>query len=134
VVALVIRGAEWGVSWAGDSRAYILRAGALSQLTRDHSAALEEPSPDGSPTAPGEITRAVGGHDQLDLEHVADLIAAGDRFLLCSDGLYGTLEESMLVECLQRASAQEACTALIDAARAANARDNITAVVVDVKA
>jgi serine/threonine protein phosphatase PrpC len=39
-----------------------------------------------------------------------------------------------LVECLQRASAQEACTALIDAARAANARDNITAVVVDVKA
>jgi serine/threonine protein phosphatase PrpC len=134
VVTLVIRGPEWGVSWAGDSRAYILRAGVLSQITRDHSAAIEEPSLEGDLPAHGEITRAVGGHEQLDLEHVADLVAVGDRFLLCSDGLYVTLDEAALMECLQKPSAQEACTALIDAARAANARDNITAAVVDVKA
>ena len=131
VVVLVIRGAQWGVSWAGDSRAYVLRAGVLSQLTHDHSTAAEQLSLDGIPTASGEITRAVGGHDELDLEHVADLVAPGDRFLLCSDGLYGVLDESRLQECLQKESAQEACDALIEAARTSH--DNITAVVVDVK-
>jgi type VI secretion system protein ImpM len=134
VVALVIRGREWGVSWAGDSRAYIWRAESLLQLTQDHSAASES-SPEGTPPAPrGEITRAVGGHDELELEHVADLVAAGDRFLLCSDGLYVALDEPALIECLRKPSAQEASDALIEAARKAGAGDNITAVVVDVKA
>jgi type VI secretion system protein ImpM len=138
VVVLVIRGREWGVSWAGDSRAYIWRAGALSQLTHDHSvieeAMVDGAAPDEATPSRGEITRAVGGHDQLDLEHVADLVAPGDRFLLCSDGLYGALDEPALIECLQKSSPQETCDALIDAARTAGARDNITAVVVDVKA
>jgi len=134
VVILVIRGMEWGVSWAGDSRAYILRDGIFSQLTRDHSVAVEDSLPDQVAIASGTITRAVGGHDQLELEHVADLVSSGDRFLLCSDGLYGTLDESKLIECLRKGSAQEACDALIEAARATEARDNITAVVVDVKA
>jgi serine/threonine protein phosphatase PrpC len=48
--------------------------------------------------------------------------------------LYGALDEPALIECLQKASAQEACDALIEAARTAGANDNITAVVVDVKA
>jgi len=142
VVVLVIRGQEWGVSWAGDSRAYIWRDGALSQVTHDHSvideielddATLERAAP-ARVSGGGEITRAVGGHDQLDLEHVADLAAPGDRFLLCSDGLYGALDEPALIECLQKTSAQEACDALIEAARTAGARDNVTAVIVDVKA
>src|SRR5262249_8053556 len=111
VVALVIRGPEWGVSWAGDSRAYIWRGESLLQVTRDHSAA-DEYALEGAPTGGGEITRAVGGHEQLELEHVADLVAVGDRFLLCSDGLYGALEEPAVIECLQKASAQEACDAL----------------------
>jgi type VI secretion system protein ImpM len=133
VVALVIRGREWGVSWAGDSRAYIWRAELLLQLTHDHSAA-SEPSLEGILAPRGEITRAVGGHDELELEHVADLVAVGDRFLLCSDGLYVTLDEPALIECLRKPSAQEASDALIEAARKAGASDNITAVVVDVKA
>jgi type VI secretion system protein ImpM len=133
VVALVIRGGEWGVSWAGDSRAYIWRGGSLVQVTRDHTVS-DDVVPEGTPVAPGEITRAVGGHDELELEHVADLVAIGDRFLLCSDGLYATLDEAALIECLQKVSAQEASKALIEAARTAGARDNITAVIVDVKA
>jgi type VI secretion system protein ImpM len=133
VVVLVIRGREWGVSWAGDSRAYIWRSGSLLQLTQDHSLADEVPLEGAAPKR-GEITRAVGGYDELELEHVADLVAVGDRFLLCSDGLYVALDEPALIECLQKPSAQEACTALIEAARAADASDNITAVVVDVKA
>ena len=133
VVALVIRGREWGVSWAGDSRAYIWRAGSLSQLTHDHSLS-DEVALDGITLKRGEITRAVGGHDELELEHVADLVAVGDRFLLCSDGLYAALDEPALIECLHKSSPQEACSAMIAAARAADARDNITAVIVDVKA
>ena len=135
VVALVIRGREWGVSWAGDSRAYIWRGEALSQVTRDHSAAVEA-SLDGAPipAVRGEITRAVGGHDELELEHVADLVAPGDRYLLCSDGLYVALDEPALIECLRKTSPQEASDALIEAARKAGASDNITAVIVDVKA
>jgi type VI secretion system protein ImpM len=133
VVALAIRGREWGVSWAGDSRAYVYRAAALVQLTRDHSVVGEEPT-EGAPSVSGEITRAVGGHDELELEQVADGVAAGDRFLLCSDGLYVALEEAALIQCLQSGTAREAANALIDTARTAGARDNITAVVIDVKA
>jgi type VI secretion system protein ImpM len=133
VVALVIRGREWGVSWAGDSRAYIWRNEVLLQVTHDHNVS-DEVSEGGPPVRTGEITRAVGGHDVLELEYVADLVAPGDRFLLCSDGLYNALDEPALIECLRKATAQEASNALIDAARTAHARDNITAVVVDVKA
>jgi serine/threonine protein phosphatase PrpC len=133
VVVLAIRGSEWGVSWAGDSRAYIWRAGSLMQVTHDH-AANAGVAAEGAAVAPGEITRAVGGHDELELEHVADLVEVGDRFLLCSDGLHTTLDEAALIECLQKSSVLEASQALIDAARTAGARDNITAVVVDVKA
>ena len=133
MVVLVIRGREWGVSWAGDSRAYIWRGESLLQLTHDHSAASED-SMAGALAPHGEITRAVGGHDQLELEHVADLVAVGDRFLLCSDGVYVALDEPALIECLRKGTAQEASDALIEAARKATARDNITAVVVDVKA
>ncbi len=132
VVALVIRGSEWGVAWAGDSRAYILRNAELTPVTRDHSAGAED-LPAGSAPANGEITRAVGGHDSLQLDFVADLVAPGDRFLLCSDGLYVALEETALIECLQKPVAQDACNALIEAARKAGARDNVTAVVVDVR-
>lgn len=148
VVALAIRGNAWGVAWAGDSRAYLYRASSLVQLTRDHSsrgeAAPQEPdnsalavlgeAASGVMPSLGEITRAVGGHDELQLDHVADLVLPGDRFLLCSDGLYTALDDAALIDCLQKSSAQEASTVLIEAARAAGARDNVTAVVVDVKA
>ncbi|HUI60568.1 MAG TPA: type VI secretion system-associated protein TagF [Steroidobacteraceae bacterium] len=82
----------------------------------------------------GEITRAVGGHDVLELDRIADLAAPGDRFLLCSDGLYGALSDSVMISCLQRSTPREASAALIEAAREAGARDNVTAVIVDVKA
>ncbi|HTV80432.1 MAG TPA: type VI secretion system-associated protein TagF [Steroidobacteraceae bacterium] len=122
VVALVLRGAQWGISWAGDSRAYLLRAGILTQLTEDHASAA---------TA-GEITRAVGGEATLELDTLVDEAADGDRFLLCSDGLHAVLDPAALRAGLADASAQLAAQHLIAAARAAGAADNVTAVVVDV--
>lgn len=87
VVALAIRGREWGVSWSGHSRAYVYRSGSLTQLTRDHTVALEPPGSLTDLVVGGdEITRAVGGDDVLELESASGLVADRDRFLLCSDG------------------------------------------------
>ncbi|HVS76515.1 MAG TPA: PP2C family serine/threonine-protein phosphatase, partial [Steroidobacteraceae bacterium] len=135
VVALVVRGGEWGVCWAGDSRAYLRRQGALTQLTRDHSLAEEPPADvaDVPSSAQSELTRAVGGDDGLELESVADGIAPGDRFLLCSDGLYRALDATTLNQLLTDGTPSESSRALVEAACRAGARDNVTAVVVDIR-
>jgi type VI secretion system protein ImpM len=136
IVALAIRGGQWGVLWAGDSRAYVYRAGALMRLTRDHTVAAEATA-DGPlldlVAAGDEITRAVGGDDVLQLDIASDLIADGDRFLLCSDGLYSALSEAQMTRCLQYDTPEEACRALVEAACEAGAPDNVTAVVVVVR-
>ncbi len=135
VVALAVRGSEWAVCWAGDSRAYLRHEGALTQLTRDHSVAAE-PAAEHSATASsaqGEITRAVGGDDVLELDRAAGTVDPGDRFLLCSDGLYRALDLSTLGRLLGEGTPAQASQALIQAACRAGARDNVTAVIVDIR-
>lgn len=137
VVALAIRGAQWGVFWAGDSRAYLFRAGSLTQLTRDHTVASESGAESGGSLAAlvaagDEITRAVGGDEVLELDYASGLVVDGDRFLLCSDGLYSALGEVWLTQHLQQDTPEEASRALVEAACAAGALDNVTAVVVEV--
>lgn len=126
--------------WAGDSRVYRLRAGALQQLTRDHSEVEEllqrgEISEESmaSHAAQNVITRAVGGADRLYLEYTIDEIRDGDRFLICSDGLYKELSsEDMRQELsLHEGNCVEACDGLVDAALARECLDNVTAIVVD---
>jgi type VI secretion system protein ImpM len=135
VVVLQIRGDEWAVSWAGDSRIYLYRGGTLTQLTRDHTVAAAAASlgiiPAGSS---GEITRAVGGDDTLEVDSASDHLRAEDRFLLCSDGLYGALPEAEILGYLTLPTPEATSIALIEAAREAGASDNVTALVVDVKA
>ncbi|HKD53453.1 MAG TPA: type VI secretion system-associated protein TagF, partial [Steroidobacteraceae bacterium] len=119
VVALFIRGGEWGVAWAGDSRLYRWRAGELTPLTRDHSPFFQ---PDETAIrAPGntEITRAVGGDDEFELDQLSDHVADGDRFLLCSDGLYDALDGASIGHIIAQGTPEEASQALIQAARAA---------------
>jgi serine/threonine protein phosphatase PrpC len=143
VVMLSIRQQEWGVLWAGDSRAYLLRNGALSALTRDHSAGAEveaadsnsDPAPPGPPPSTGVVTRAVGAETDLLLEQISGSLEPADRFLLCSDGLHGTLGHERLTEImLAQSEPLHAVQSLLAAATTAGARDNITAVVVDVVA
>jgi serine/threonine protein phosphatase PrpC len=130
---LTIRGREWGVSWAGDSRAYVYRSGSLTQLTRDHTVAAEPPGSLTDLVVGGdEITRAVGGDDVLELESASGLVADRDRFLLCSDGLYSTLGEPRMAHYLQQGTPEEATRTLVEAARSAGALDNVTAVIVEV--
>ena len=139
VVVLAIREQEWGVLWAGDSRAYLLRSGDLNPLTRDHSAGAATNGGDAPSSVPppstGVVTRAVGAEANLMLEQASGVLQPGDRFLLCSDGLHGTLAHATLIEILQaNPEPQRAVEGLMSAATAAGAKDNITAVVIDVLA
>ena len=95
VVLLLARDGHFACLWAGDSRAYLLRAGTLTQLTRDHSLVRELVDAGSISSAEAEvhphanvITRAVGAEAKdVGLDKVTGKLQAGDRFLLCSDGL-----------------------------------------------
>lgn len=141
LVALHVGGNAALVAHVGDSRAYRLRGGELSQLTEDHSllAALRaqgsEKLADSLPARyQGMVTRSLGplGDSLADLR-VVD-VEAGDVFLLCSDGLSGVLEPEDLASLMRQPSAADASRSLVDAAYAAGGLDNITAIVVRVGA
>lgn len=133
-VAMLARGGHFACLWAGDSRAYLLRGGRLQRLTRDHSlvqelidqGAITEAEAEHHPQG-NVITRAVGGPGELGLDKATGPIGAGDRFLLCSDGLYRTLDETVLTELLAGA---EPAAQLVRLAVERGARDNVTAVTV----
>lgn len=138
VVTLVLRDSEWAVAWAGDSRAYLFRGGHLIQLTVDHS--LRNPVSVGGASAGeatprnGIITRAVGAERDLVLDEVGGQVCIGDRFLLCSDGVHGAVKPGALALALTVSDTAIATREVLDAALAANAGDDATAVVIDVRA
>lgn len=136
IVVLCIRHQEWGVLWAGDSRAYLLRDRDLSALTRDHTADAEltENFDAGAPPpSSGEITRAVGGHETLLLDRMTGHVQLGDRLLLCSDGVHGVLAHEQIAAALREEEAAQAAVArLLKAAIESGSRDNVSAVVVDI--
>jgi protein phosphatase/serine/threonine-protein phosphatase Stp1 len=139
VVVMLARGDHFACLWAGDSRAYLLRRGVLRQVTRDHSLVQElleagAIGPDEVNNHPrgNVITRAVGAElDEFLLDKVSDRLLSGDRFLLCSDGLCKTLPETELASLLAAIDGMPA-QAVIDAALALDASDNVTAVMVAV--
>ncbi len=141
VVVLLARDDHFACLWAGDSRAYLLRDHTLTKITRDHSlvqalvesGTISEAEAIGHPQA-NVITRAVGADsDVLELEKRTGQLMAGDRLLLCSDGLSKTLPEEQLAELLSGDDATGAAS-LVMAALTAQATDNITAVTIDFSA
>ena len=140
VVVMLARGDHFACLWAGDSRAYMLRQGALTQITRDHSlvqelvdsGVIKPEEAEGHPRA-NVITRAVGADlEDFALDKVSGRLLPGDRFLLCSDGLCKTLPEAQLAELLGANDGVPAPQALVTAALAMNASDNVTAVTIEV--
>ena len=122
----------------GDSRGYRITGEKMLKLTHDHSY-VQELLDSGKITAEqarrhprkNVITRVVGGDITVRSDIFESDAEQGDIFLLCSDGLTNTLShESILSICLSADSPEAICRALIDAALAEGARDNVTAVVV----
>ena len=126
----------------GDVRAYRIRQGALSRLTRDHS--LVEEMRAARPDISDEdlskfahrnvVTRALGSKGEVDPTIHQDNFEQGDIYMLCCDGLWDEVPDSRILEILSSTvDIEQACQALVDAANEAGGRDNITAVVVRVE-
>ncbi len=124
----------------GDSRAYLQRDESLSQLTTDHSLVAEmiaagELGPEEAAVHPyrSVITRAVGLDEKLRIDRVTADLEAGDRVLLCTDGLTNMVDDDRVGEILDaNPSPAEAVWALVEAANAAGGIDNVTVAVIDV--
>lgn len=124
--------------WAGDSRIYRLRDNNLEQMTRDHTLAQQkcdrgELSPLMASIHPSAnvLTRAVGVNQQLWIDIAYEQVLPGDRYLLCSDGLYNDLERKEIQQLLLTGTADETVNALIFAALDHGGKDNSTAIVLD---
>lgn len=123
----------------GDSRAYQLRDGALRQLTEDHSVAEEwvrmgRLTPEEAAVHPRrhQLTRGIGVEDSIAVDVMSVHALAGDRLLLCSDGLSNELDNDTLARLSSAPySLDEAVVQLVEAAKVAGGRDNITAVLVE---
>jgi len=134
IVVLLVRGQHFAALWAGDSRIYLLRQGTLHRITHDHSlvqelvdsGALAAEEAEAHPQA-NVITRAVGAEGELVLDKVADRLHPGDRFMLCSDGVFKELPET---EIAARLAEGADASALVQRAVEAGGRDNVTVVLV----
>lgn len=122
--------------WAGDSRVYRLRNGVLEQITEDHSVAQEKVqrgqlSPEEAENHPQAhvLTRAIGVHEHLRIEMLHSVVLPGDRYLLCSDGLYNDVNRHEIQSLLAETEPDESLKGLIDLALDRGGRDNITAIV-----
>ena len=131
------------VAHIGDSRVYVLRGGNLTQITDDHSWVEEQVragtlTPAAARQHPWRnvVTRALSGGDDPEIDVVEIQPAPGERYLLCSDGLFGVVADDLLAEILgdTAASLDDICGRLIEAANAAGGPDNITAMVLQVDA
>ena len=138
IVALAIIDDCAHLLWAGDSRIYRLRAGVAQQLTRDHSVvqelidagALDSAAARRHPHA-NVVTRALGAEGDVVIDRMTVDVAAGDRFILCSDGLSGSIG---LADLAHAASDPIATGAdwLLREALTRDGSDNISIVVVEV--
>jgi PPM family protein phosphatase len=125
------------IGHVGDSRAYLLRGNSFEQLTTDHTlaqalidagvASRDDPA---SRSMRHVLTAAVGSlGDQIDPQVRRFQLCAGDRLLLCTDGLTEAVEDEEIAQVLRESkSAQTACQNLQDLALAAGGTDNITVV------
>lgn len=137
---LVVGGSRYLIGQVGDSRVYLLRDGALRQLTKDHSYVQEQVdagflTPEQARYHPysNVITRCVGASDVVEPDTYSGELRNGDVFLVASDGLTGMVDDRRLQQLLlSRASAGRVVDALIAEANYRGGLDNITAVVVQV--
>jgi PPM family protein phosphatase len=138
---LLLQAAQAHLAHVGDSRLYRYRDNRLEQLSDDQTL-VEEQLRQGMISDHEAATsrlrhvllQAVGTADELELCQKTLPLAERDRFLLCSDGVTDLLSDARLAELIATSSdLQLLCARLVDAAKAAGGRDNITVVLVEVE-
>ena len=127
------------IAHVGDSRAYVFNQDALKQITQDHSLSqrLEElgQSPEEVKQVQNVLYRAIGQGETVEVDTHMQYLPAGASLLLCSDGLWGLVEDTDITDILKTASSpQESCEQLIEKANNNGGLDNITAIVVSMGA
>ena len=138
VSVLLVSGSRYMIGQVGDSRVYLLRDGALRQLTKDHSYVQEQVdagflTPEQARYHPysNVITRCVGASPDVEPDVYEGEAKVGDLFLLASDGLTGMVEDRRLQQLLlARVPAERMVHLLISEANGRGGLDNITAIVV----
>ncbi len=140
LTALALAGTHAYVAHVGDSRAYRWRAGGLTQLTADHSEAAEMVrlrlvAADKLREHPRRnvLTRAIGSRLIVRPDFLRQSVMPEDRFLLCSDGLWGEIDDREIAEALA-APPSEACRHLLDLALGRAGLDNVSLQVVRIAA
>jgi serine/threonine protein phosphatase PrpC len=139
LVTLLAYEQHFACIWSGDSRIYLLRDGALQQMTTDHTEAMEllregAISEEEAANWPRKnvITRAIGVTDKPMTDENYGVLQVGDAFLLCSDGLTGHVSDEEIADMMLRPGAQEICDRLIELTLSRGAKDNVTVLVVRV--
>jgi serine/threonine protein phosphatase PrpC len=139
LTSALLHGKYATIAHVGDSRAYLLRGEALTQVTRDHTVVADEVA-QGRITAEAArrdprrnvLTHVIGTHPRLEskLPAIFELtLLPGDRLLLCSDGLYDVLDDGDMRRALVEQDPGDAARQLVTAAKERGTRDNATAVV-----
>src|SRR5205085_2737578 len=137
---LMLADARYLIGQVGDSRVYLLRDGALKQLTKDHSYVQEQVdlgnlTPEQARYHPysNVITRCVGASPDVEPDLYHGEARTGDIFLIASDGLTGMVDDRRLAQLLMsRAEPERKVASLIAEANGRGGLDNITAIVVQV--
>ena len=138
ISAALAVGGSFVLGQVGDSRIYQIHAGQATQVTEDHTLIAWQIkqgliSPEDAKKSPHRnvITRAVGNRDYVEVDTSVVTISAGDRLLLCSDGLHGYLKPEEIPP-VAELGGSAAIDRFIDIALERGGRDNITAVLVEV--
>jgi len=139
VVGLAIAGTEYRCFWAGDSRAYRVRAGQIRQLSRDHSmvqdlvdAGMLQPEEAHNHPNANIITRAVGANEELKVDLASGDALPGDQFLLASDGLTRIVEDDEIAAVMTACPPSAAADRLVETVLSRGAPDNVAIVIVRV--
>jgi protein phosphatase len=133
---LLVRDQHYACVWAGDSRVYLIKDGAIKQLSRDHTeieelvAAGTLSREDAGNWPSNVITRAVGVAEELELEIVTGPADPGDIFVICSDGLTRHLRDDEILQYAVGRNTQAACEVMLASALERGGLDNVTVVIV----
>lgn len=137
IVALLVRDRRFAVLWVGDSRAYLLRGGALHQLSSDHSEVQElvergilQPEDAERHPMAHVLVRAVGVAEAVEVDVIEDEVEPGDIFLLCSDGLHGCIGRDDIARLLAQGSPQRISESLLRLTLDRGAPDNVTVIAI----